>query len=115
MCDVGHRWRWHNLLVAKIEMRVVHAPAEGTREVLTSKHAGSIAIKGTGRSASFLCGNCRDLLVKSVGPDEWIAEAYDPDTEEFTPLYRVRDVVFKCKGCGAFNEVADRSDLGDQR
>jgi hypothetical protein len=101
--------------VAKIEMRVVHAPAEGTREVLTAKHAGSVAIKGTEGSISFLCGNCRDLLVKSVDPDEWIAEAYDPATDEFTPLYRVRDYVFKCKGCGAFNEVADQSDLGNKR
>jgi hypothetical protein len=106
---------WHTLLVAKIEMRVVRAPAEGTREVLTAKHPGSVAIKGIEGSISFLCGNCRDLLAKSVDPDEWIAEAYDPDTDEFTPLPRVRDYVFECKGCGAFNEVADQSDLGNQR
>jgi hypothetical protein len=91
-------------------MRVIPEPAEGTREVRTATHAGSMAIKGTEGSISFLWGNCRDILVKSVGPDEWVVYTYDADTDEFTPLYRVRDLVFKCKGCGGFTEVADRSD-----
>jgi hypothetical protein len=104
---------WHNLCVAKIEMRVIPEPAAGPREVLISRHAGSVAIKGTEGSTSLLCGNCRDMLAKSVDPDAWHVWAYDEDTDEFTPLYRIRDLVFRCKGCGAFNEVAKRSDLHD--
>jgi hypothetical protein len=90
-------------------MRVIPEPAEGTREVRGAERAGSMAIKGSEGSISFLCGNCRDVLVKSVGPDEWVVYAHNADAaytdEEFTPLSRVRDIVFRCKGCGAFNEV----------
>ncbi|HTZ62692.1 MAG TPA: hypothetical protein VMB51_01155 [Solirubrobacteraceae bacterium] len=97
--------------MAKIEMHVIREPAEGTREVLTSKHAGSRAITGSDGSTSFLCGNCRDVLVKSAGPDKWVVYGHNPAAaytdDEFTPLYRVRDLVFKCKGCGAFNEIGD--------
>ncbi len=87
-------------------MRVVSEPAEGARAVWTAAHAGSVAIKGGEGSISFVCGNCRDILVKSVDPDRWIVYEYDETTDAFTPLHRVRDVVFRCKGCGAFNEVA---------
>jgi hypothetical protein len=96
--------------MAKVEMRVIPEPVEGTREVTSARHAGSMAIKGGNGSNSFLCGNCRDALAKSVDPDAWIIYAYNEDADEgdeFTPLYRVRDIVFKCKGCGAFNEVAE--------
>ena len=112
LCDEGHTWSFcrsaecHNPLVAKIEMRVIPEPSEGTREVWSAKHAGSMATKGVG-PVTFLCGKCRDVLVQRRDPDEWISHAYDPDTDEFMPLYRVRDVVFRCKGCGAFNEVGD--------
>ena len=96
--------------VAKVEMRVIPEPAEGTRHVLTAeKHPGSTAIKGTEGSMTFLCGGCRAVLAKNVGPDDAIVYTEDPQTGDFTPLYRVRDLVFKCKGCGAFNDVA-RSD-----
>ncbi len=96
--------------MAKIEMRVIPEPAGGTREVLSAHSAGSRAITGGDGSISFLCGNCRDVLAKSVDPDTWIMYAYNESADEgaddeFTPLYRVRDIVFKCKGCGAFNEV----------
>lgn len=69
-----------------------------------------MALKGSDGSVSLLCGNCRDVLVKGVDPDEWVIYGHDAAAEgtdnEFPPLYRVRDVVFRCKGCGAFNEVA---------
>lgn len=96
--------------VAKVPMRVIPEPREGTREVLAAEHAGSVVIKGNDGAKSFLCGNCRDVLVKSIDPDEWVVYAHNPAAEytdhEFTPLYRVRDIVFRCKGCGAYNEVA---------
>jgi hypothetical protein len=96
--------------MAKVPMRVIAEPPEGTREVWVAKHAGSMAIKGGNGSISFLCGNCRDMLVKSVDPDRWVIYAHNPAAaytdDEFTPLYRIRDIVFRCKGCGAYNEVA---------
>ena len=96
--------------MAKAPMRVIPEPREGTREVLTSAHAGSTAIKGSDGSTSFLCGNCRDVLAKSVGPDQWVVYRHNPAAaytdDDFTPLYRVRDIVFRCKGCGPFIEVA---------
>lgn len=96
--------------VAKVPMQVIAEPPAGTRTVMVAEHAGSMAIKGSDGSTSLLCGNCRDVLVKSVGPDEWVVCAHNPDAaytdDEFTPLYRVRDIVFRCKGCGAYNEVA---------
>jgi hypothetical protein len=95
--------------VAKIPMRVIPEPPDGTREIRVAKHAGSIAIKGNDGSTSFLCGNCRDILAKSIAPDEWVVHRHNPAAaytdEEFTPLYRVRDLVFLCKNCGAYNEV----------
>jgi len=92
-------------------MRVIPEPAEGTREVLAAKHAGSMAITGAEGSTSLVCGNCRDVLAKSVDPDAWHVYAYDEDADEFMPLARVRELVFRCKGCGAFNEVAEQPDL----
>jgi hypothetical protein len=98
--------------VAKVPMRVIPEPSEGTREVCVAQHAGSTVIKGNDGSRSFLCGSCRDVLVKNTGPDKWVVYQHNSAAEytddEFTPLYRVRDMVFRCKGCGAYNEVAGR-------
>jgi hypothetical protein len=91
-------------------MRVIAEPAEGARKVMAARHAGSMVIAGTDRSRSFLCGSCRAVLVKNVDAERWVVHAHNPAAagtdDEFTPLYRVRDIVFRCKGCGAFNEVA---------
>jgi predicted RNA-binding Zn-ribbon protein involved in translation (DUF1610 family) len=92
--------------MAKIPMRVIPEPPEGGREVVVARTAGSVAIKGTEGSVSFLCGNCRAILAKSIGPDTDVVHAEDSETGDFIPLYKVRDLVFKCKACGAFNEVA---------
>jgi hypothetical protein len=96
--------------MAKVLMRVIPEPPKGTREVRIAKHAGSMAIKGVNGATSFVCGNCRDVLAKNIDPDRWVVHAHNPDAahadDEFTPLYRVRDIVFRCKGCGAYNEVA---------
>ncbi len=90
-------------------MRVIAKPAEGARKVLAARHAGSMVIGGTDGSRSFVCGSCRDVLVKNVEADRWVVYAHNATAagtdDEFTPLYRVRDIVFHCKGCGAFNEV----------
>ena len=89
-------------------MRVIPEPPAGTREVLTGMAPGSIVVKGTEGSISFLCGRCRAILVKNKGPDTTLVfgEEDPPGSGHFPPLHTVREVVFKCKGCGAFNEVA---------
>jgi hypothetical protein len=88
-------------------MRVIPEPAEGSREVVVARNAGSVAITDTEGSVSFLCGNCRDIPQSASALTGGLCYTYDDGTEQFIPLYRVRDLVFKCKGCGAFNEVAD--------
>jgi hypothetical protein len=95
--------------VAKIEMRVIPEPAEDTRFVLGREgHAGSMVIKHTHGATTFLCARCRSVLAKNVDPDRELVYEEDPKTGDFRPVYRVRDVVFRCKGCGAFNEVGER-------
>jgi hypothetical protein len=93
--------------MAKIPMRVIAEPAQGTREVhVGRKRAGAMVVKGTEGSTSFLCGRCRAILLKSVGADETLVSGPEDERGNFPPLYSVREAVFKCKSCGAFNEVA---------
>jgi hypothetical protein len=94
----------------KIAMRVIPRPQDGTREILSSKHPGSMAIKGSYGSRTFVCGRSRDILAKSVDPDWEFAAEYYPVTDSVIPLNRVRDVVFRCKNCGAFNEIESNDD-----
>ena len=87
-------------------MQVIPEPAEGTRFVVTAEHhAGSQASRGMDGSCTFLCGKCRDILVKNHAPDDDVLYDDDPETGEFVPRGRVRDLVYRCKNCGAFNEV----------
>jgi hypothetical protein len=101
--------------MAKMEMRVIPESSVGDREVMVAeKHGGSMVIKGYDETVSLLCGNCRDVLLKNVDPDKWIvysAEGEPYASDEFTPLYRSRDIVFRCKGCGAYNEIGEGHDL----
>jgi hypothetical protein len=66
-----------------------------------------MAIKGTHGATTFLCGRCRSVLAKTVDADYEFVYDEDPTTGNFRPLYRVRDAVFRCKGCGAFNEIGE--------
>ena len=52
-------------------------------------------------------GRCRNIILKHVDPDFEFESVYNEETDDFTPTRRVRDVVFRCKNCGAFNEVPD--------
>lgn len=64
-------------------------------------------------AVTFLCGNCRDILVKNRYPNEWVVYAATGEPyadDEFTPVSRVRDIVFRCKGCGAYNEIGEGHD-----
>jgi hypothetical protein len=95
--------------VAKIEMRVIPESAVGSREVHIATHAGSLALGGSGDgSRTFVCGRCRDILAPGLDPDDGIVWAYDEENDTFTPVSRFRDIVIKCKGCGAYNELRGR-------
>jgi hypothetical protein len=90
----------------KIPMRVIRKPAAGTRYVLTAEgRAGAQVVDGHSDGRTYLCGECRAILAKSISPDAEIVFREDPRTEDIVPEYRVRDIVFRCKRCGAFNEV----------
>jgi hypothetical protein len=94
--------------MAKIPMRVIaEPPADFDRVYVATKHAGAMIVKGTEGSTSFLCGSCRSVLLKSVGPDRTMVHGPEDEHGHFPALYSVREAVFKCKSCGAYNEVAD--------
>jgi hypothetical protein len=91
--------------MAKQMMRVVPEPVRGARRVMTSKTAGS-QVFGSGHGpTTYLCGRCRNIILKRMDPDFEFEHVYNEETDDFTPTCRVRDVVFRCKNCGAFNEV----------
>jgi hypothetical protein len=91
--------------MAKIPMRGIPKPPNHTRYIRTARHAGSSVLGGgTEGSYTYVCGDCRDILWDSVGPDKSIVFVED-DEENFIPVISVRDVVVKCKGCGAYNEI----------
>jgi hypothetical protein len=93
--------------MAKIPMRVVAEPPAGSGRIhFAASHAGAIIVKGTEGSTSFLCGGCRAILLKAVGPDRTMVHGPEDEHGSFPPLYSVREAVFECKSCGAFNEVA---------
>ncbi len=86
-------------------MRVVPDPVDDAREVMAAKHAGSQVFGGGHGPTTYLCGRCRDIILKRMDPDFEFEWAYNDETDEFTPIRRVRDVVYRCKNCGACNEV----------
>jgi hypothetical protein len=101
----------HNPSVAKIEMRVIPESGIGRREVHTAKGPGSLAVGGAGDgSRRFVCGRCRDILAPGLDPDAGIMWKYDEENDTFTPVSRFRDIVIKCKGCGAYNELRSTDD-----
>jgi hypothetical protein len=91
--------------MAKRPMRVITRPGKHTRYVKTGRHAGSSLIgSGTEGDYTYVCGKCRDILWDNIGPD-FAFQHIEDDEENFIPVLRVRDVVVKCKGCGAYNEI----------
>jgi hypothetical protein len=87
-------------------MRVIAKPPNHTRYVKTARGPGSSVLRGGTGNRTYVCGKCRDILWDDVGPDENIVSIED-DEENFIPVVRVRDVVVKCKGCGAYNEIPE--------
>ena len=88
----------------KIPMHVIPQERVGNREVWTAPGAGSQAFKGANAGTTFLCGGCRAILVKSADAEQWVVERQIGE-DEFEPVARIRDIVWHCKQCGAFNEI----------
>jgi hypothetical protein len=85
----------------------MHAIAEkdvGGREVRAGTGAGSLAMKGANAGTTFLCGGCRAIIVKGADPDAWVTYEQVGE-EEFVPIARIRDIVWRCRQCGAYNEI----------
>lgn len=73
-----------------IRLHVIPEPAEGTRSVLIFAGEGTVAIKGdVAPNLVMDCGSCGAPLVQGV------------------PVSQIESVVFKCNGCGAFNETVE--------
>lgn len=85
-------------------MRVIDEPAVQGREVMSGRGAGSRVLGGSEGASTFVCGRCRAILVRNRAANSVVTSSLEND--EFVPVDTVRDIVFKCKGCGALNEVA---------
>lgn len=71
-----------------LRLAVIPEPEEGTRTVLAYQGEGTIAIQGSTKPNLVMdCGACGVPLVAGVGVNQII------------------NIVFRCKGCGAFNEA----------
>jgi hypothetical protein len=53
---------------------------------------------------TYVCGHCRDILAPGLDPDQAIVSRYNEQADTFTTVSRFRDIVIRCKGCGAYNE-----------
>ena len=102
----------HHEPVAKYLMRVIPEPAEGTRVVSQSEQPGSMTYKGYDGDWTFLCGACRDILVKNASPDTGIIYRED-GKGGFTPVATIAEMVFRCKNCGVYNEVDESMPRAD--
>jgi len=91
-------------------MRVIPETEVGEREVRMAQGPGS-KFRGRGGDGSrrYVCGRCRDILAPGLDLDDGISWSYDEQTDTFTPDSRFRDIVIRCKGCGAYNEPPGRA------
>lgn len=72
----------------EIALRVIPEPLPNTRSVLILGGQGTVVMKGLDESNPDLCcGNCAATLVSG------------------TPEKTIHNVVFKCNGCGTYNET----------
>ncbi len=79
------------LVVAKrkkrqIRMAVIPEPESGTRAVIVYTGEGTVVMRGDG-NVDLDCGNCGKTIVLGVR------------------VVQIRNLVFKCNACGAFNET----------
>jgi DNA-directed RNA polymerase subunit RPC12/RpoP len=90
--------------MAKIPMTVVPKPEPHTRYVSARSGAGSKAWGPGQGDYSYVCGSCRDLILQSADPDKSVISLED-DEGNFIDVMRLREMVYKCKNCGAYNEI----------
>lgn len=98
--------------MAKYLLRVISEPADAKRVVSQSEQPGSMVYDGYDGDWTFLCGVCRDILVKNGSPDRAIIHR-DDGKGGFTPVATIAEMVFRCKNCGAYNEVDESMPRAD--
>lgn len=69
-------------------LNVIKKPAEGSRSVMVYEGEGTVAMRGVG-SVTYACGGCRAPILEGLDPGQ------------------VQNLVFRCNGCGAYNETLD--------
>ncbi len=69
-----------------IQLMVIPEPEPNTRSVIVYTGEGTVVMKGPG-NAIMECGNCGVPLIEGV------------------PVANIRNIVFRCPSCGAFNET----------
>ncbi len=75
--------------MAKIRLRVIPEPEEGTRAILVKggDEEGTVYIRGEHTGRVHVCGACDAPLMEGVSREQ------------------VGDAVLQCPACGAFNEA----------
>ncbi len=80
-----------NLEEGLFPLTVISEPREGTRSVIVftpdSPDDDDPVMQGDVPRSSFICGQCGRVLLKDIG------------------ITQVRNIVFRCPRCGAFNET----------
>lgn len=74
-------------ITEKIMLKVIPEPDPDTRSVFIYKGEGTIVFTGYQVGLALLCGNCKSQLVVGIPRDV------------------IHNVVIRCQGCDAYNEV----------
>jgi len=71
----------------ELKLKVIPEPDPNTRSVFIYNGEGSTAFRGVEVGLALTCGKCNSYLVVGI------------------PRESIKDIVIKCNGCGAFNEL----------
>ncbi len=73
--------------MAKIPLRLIPEPEKDTRTVIVFTGKGTVVMRGEATGRDYVCGNCGATILAGIGRGQ------------------VKNIVFKCNACGAFNET----------
>ncbi len=75
--------------MAKIPLRLIPEPEEGTRSVIIFSGEGTVVMQGPATGRDYVCARCGSTILAGI------------------PRGQIQNMVFKCASCGAFNETTD--------
>jgi hypothetical protein len=70
------------------QMSVIEEPADGTRNVIMYAGEGTVAMRSQGPIV-YVCGGCREPILHGL------------------EVGQAQGMVFRCNGCGAYNETLE--------